>query len=66
MGAITVRHNESGDFDGFKFSRIAADAREKLTQDPMARTVPPGTYTLDEDDAERFCVAGKNGTLEYE
>lgn len=66
MNTITVKQNESGEFDGYKFSRIAADAAAKLTQNPSARTVPPGTYTLDDEDAERFCVAGNNGTLEFE
>lgn len=66
MYTITVKENESGEFDGYKFSRIAADAVAKLTQNPSAQTVPAGTYTLDDEDAARFCVAGRNGTLQFE
>lgn len=65
MNTVTVKQDESGEFEGYGFKRIAADARQKLTQNPTARTVPPGTYTLDDEDAERFCVTG-NGTLEFE
>ena len=66
MSKVIVTKNESGDFEGYRFSRIAADAAAKLTQNPSAKYVPAGTYELDDEDTERFCVAGNNGTLEFE
>ena len=66
MNKIIVRKNETGEIDGYSFSRIAADAAAKLTQNPSARTVSPGTYLVDDEDYARFAVAGRNGTLEYE